>query len=53
MFKDLGLAQDAAKRSGSYTPLGTHAREVYADLMDKGFAQKDFSSVFQYLQNKK
>ena len=53
MFKDLGLAQDAAKRSGSHTPLGTLARGVYSDLMDSGYAKKDFSSVYQYLQDKK
>jgi len=48
MLKDLTLAMDAAKTSGSNTPLGKHAQELY-----KAFAQEngelDFSAIIKTL----
>jgi 3-hydroxyisobutyrate dehydrogenase len=48
MAKDLGLAQDAATRTATPTPLGSLAHELYHTMINNGFADKDFSSVYQY-----
>jgi len=50
MMKDLGLAQEAASASDTPTPLGSIAHEMYNKLTSDGYAEKDFSSVFQYLK---
>jgi len=49
MLKDLGLAQDAATRTGSATPLGSQALHTYRIMCNSGYAPLDFSSVFQFL----
>lgn len=49
MAKDLGLAQEAAARTTTPTPLGSLAYELYCTMVDSGFADKDFSSVYQFL----
>uniref|UniRef100_H2ZG45 3-hydroxyisobutyrate dehydrogenase, mitochondrial n=1 Tax=Ciona savignyi TaxID=51511 RepID=H2ZG45_CIOSA len=49
MTKDLGLAQQAASATNSLTPMGSSALQIYRMLCEKGFDQKDFSSVFQFL----
>jgi len=49
MLKDLGLAQDAATRTGSATPLGSQALHTYRIMCNSGYAGLDFSSVFQFL----
>ena len=49
MLKDLGLAQDAATRTGTATPLGSQALHTYRIMCNSGYAPKDFSSVFQFL----
>ena len=49
MSKDLGLANDAAKSSGTKTPLGDLANSIYKQLSEEGYAKKDFSVVFQWL----
>lgn len=48
MAKDLGLANDAATRTATPTPLGSLAYELYATMVNNGFADKDFSSVYQF-----
>jgi 3-hydroxyisobutyrate dehydrogenase len=53
MTKDLGLATSAATRSNSPTPMGALARQVYLTMINNGFADKDFSSVYEYLKEKK
>lgn len=53
MLKDLGLALDAAKTSKIDLPLGNGAHNLYTTLCESGMADKDFSSVFQYLNEKK
>ena len=53
MLKDLGLAVDAAKAAGAPIPLGTQATSLYSTLCNTGYAQRDFSVVFEYLSNSK
>ena len=49
MLKDLKLAQDAAAKTGTSTPMGNQAEALYA-LFDKlGYAGKDFSAVIRLL----
>merc|ERR1711981_1256455 len=49
MLKDLGLAQDAALEVGAMTPLGAQAMQIYRLIGQKGYSNKDFGSVFHYL----
>lgn len=51
MLKDLGLAADAAVKTGAATPLGGLARQLYA-IHAGTAADKDFSSILQMLQAK-
>jgi len=53
MCKDLGLAQIAAAGSGTPTPLGALSYQIYQMMCTKGFSSKDFSSVFQFIEEKK
>ncbi|XP_044306667.1 3-hydroxyisobutyrate dehydrogenase, mitochondrial [Varanus komodoensis] len=50
MAKDLGLAQNSATNTKTPIPLGSLAHQVYRIMCAKGYAQKDFSSVFQFLR---
>jgi 3-hydroxyisobutyrate dehydrogenase len=50
MNKDLGLAMDAVKSSGSNAPLGSHAAEIYANFATE-HADKDFSAVIELLRS--
>ncbi|MCT7658154.1 3-hydroxyisobutyrate dehydrogenase [Mycobacterium deserti] len=50
MNKDLGLAMDAVKSTGSNAPLGTHAAEIYAEFA-ADHAGKDFSAVIELLRS--
>eukprot|EP00949_MAST-11_sp_MAST-11-sp1_P005318 g5318.t1 len=50
MLKDLGLALDAAKASGSPTPMGASSFQMYSLLVAHGMGQKDFSSMFKFLE---
>ncbi|XP_063159883.1 3-hydroxyisobutyrate dehydrogenase, mitochondrial [Candoia aspera] len=50
MTKDLGLAQISATNTRSPVPLGSLAHQIYRIMCAKGYAQKDFSSVFQFLR---
>ncbi|KAF5400473.1 3-hydroxyisobutyrate dehydrogenase mitochondrial [Paragonimus heterotremus] len=49
MTKDLGLAQQASTMTGCPTPLGSVAHQLYRILCQSGYAQKDFSSIYQFL----
>ncbi len=49
MNKDLGLAMDAVRSSGSTAPLGTHAAQIYADFTVDN-AGLDFSAVINTLR---
>ncbi len=50
MLKDLKLAQEAAMSVGADTPLGGGAQALYAELVDRGYASKDFSFMLQLLR---
>jgi 3-hydroxyisobutyrate dehydrogenase len=45
MVKDLGLAQDAARSSGTTTALGTHAAELFERFVAAGGRGLDFSAI--------
>jgi 3-hydroxyisobutyrate dehydrogenase len=49
MNKDLGLAMDAVRSTGSAAPLGSHAAEIYAKFAAEN-AALDFSAVIQLLR---
>jgi 3-hydroxyisobutyrate dehydrogenase len=48
MLKDLTLAMEAAKSSGSAVPLGQHAQEIY-EAFAKEHGSLDFSAVIRSL----
>lgn len=50
MNKDIGLAMDAVKSTGSAAPLGSHAAEIYAKFA-ADHADKDFSAVIEMIRN--
>ena len=45
MIKDLALALDMARQSGSETPLGDLANSRYEQLREQGLDDMDFSSI--------
>ena len=49
MLKDLKLAQDAAAKTGTSTPMGAQAEALYAMFDKLGYAGKDFSAVIRLL----
>jgi 3-hydroxyisobutyrate dehydrogenase len=53
MLKDLNLAQEAARATGSMTPLGAHACELYKQFERKGRGSEDFSSIVTFLRGEK
>jgi 3-hydroxyisobutyrate dehydrogenase len=50
MNKDIGLAMDAVKSTGSSAPLGSHDAEIYAKFA-ADHADKDFSAVIEMIRN--
>jgi 3-hydroxyisobutyrate dehydrogenase len=50
MLKDLKLAQQAAAGAGVPTPLGGLAESLYAMYVAKGYGQRDFSGMLQFLR---
>jgi 3-hydroxyisobutyrate dehydrogenase len=52
MLKDLKLAQDAADTTGAPTPLGGAAEALYSELVQRGYANKDFSAILQMLRGR-
>jgi 3-hydroxyisobutyrate dehydrogenase len=51
MLKDLGLAIEASETAGSATPLGHHARELYAAHSQAGAGKLDFSSILKLIES--
>jgi L-serine 3-dehydrogenase (NAD+) len=47
MAKDLGLAQETAQASGSSTPMGALALQLYRLLLKQGKGKQDFSVIQQ------
>lgn len=52
-LKDLSLAQMAATETNSTTPLGSMAYNLYKQMSNQGFADKDFAFVYDYIKSKK
>ncbi len=52
MLKDLNLAQQAAEAADAATPIGEHARDIYAQFVQEGGAGMDFSAVLPWLKDK-
>uniref|UniRef100_A0AAR2L6Y9 3-hydroxyisobutyrate dehydrogenase n=1 Tax=Pygocentrus nattereri TaxID=42514 RepID=A0AAR2L6Y9_PYGNA len=50
MTKDLGLAQNTATNTKTPVILGSVAHQIYRMMCARGYANKDFSSVFQFLR---
>jgi 3-hydroxyisobutyrate dehydrogenase len=50
MLKDLKLAQEAARSTGSATPLGAEAAQLYQLFVSAGNAGQDFSGIIKYLR---
>src|SRR5690606_17339400 len=50
MLKDLGLAAEAAMRSGSAAPLGELARNLYSLHSAAGNGKRDFSSILELVR---
>ena len=50
MWKDLKLAQDAARTSGAATPLGAEASALYALFCNRGGGSTDFSGIIRFLR---
>jgi 3-hydroxyisobutyrate dehydrogenase len=50
MLKDLKLSQAAAQASGSPTPLGAAATQLYALFDAAGYAGRDFSGIIEWLR---
>jgi 3-hydroxyisobutyrate dehydrogenase len=51
MLKDLTLAQDAAKASGTATPLGKQAQEMFKAFDASGHGGMDFSAIIQHVRS--
>ncbi|RUO44383.1 3-hydroxyisobutyrate dehydrogenase [Aliidiomarina taiwanensis] len=50
MLKDLGLALATAEQSGSATPMGKAAQDLYQAHSEQGFGSKDFSSIYKWFE---
>jgi 3-hydroxyisobutyrate dehydrogenase len=53
MRKDISLAMEAADHVGASVEFGKKAIDYYIDVEKKGFAQKDFGYVYQYVHKNK
>ncbi len=51
MLKDLGLSQQAADDCDAATPLGRHATDLYAAMVEAGKGGADFSGIIEYIQS--
>ncbi|WP_313199490.1 3-hydroxyisobutyrate dehydrogenase [Rhizobium sp.] len=50
MLKDLMLSQEAASQTGTRTPLGAHAAELYKAFENTGHGAEDFSAIIHMLR---
>jgi 3-hydroxyisobutyrate dehydrogenase len=50
MFKDLGLAQQAAQEAGVAAPIGAHALDLYRRFVEQGGGAKDFSAIITMIR---
>lgn len=51
MLKDLRLAMEAAQSVDAYTPMGSHAEELYARFAELGGDGKDFSAIIKMIDD--
>lgn len=51
MLKDLKLAMEAAQDVNAYTPMGSHAEELYARFSELGGGGKDFSGIIKMIDD--
>lgn len=51
MLKDLRLAMEAAQSVDAYTPMGSHAEELYGRFAERGGAGKDFSAIIKMIED--
>ena len=51
MLKDLRLAMDAAQGADAYTPMGSHAEELYTRFVELGGSRKDFSAIIRMIDD--
>ena len=52
MLKDLRLAMDAAQSVDAYTPMGSHAEELYTRFAESlGGGGKDFSGIIKMIDD--
>jgi 3-hydroxyisobutyrate dehydrogenase len=52
MLKDLKLAQEASRMTGTNTPLGAEAASLYGLFASQGASGLDFSAIVQFLRGK-
>jgi 3-hydroxyisobutyrate dehydrogenase len=52
MLKDLRLAMEAAESVDAYTPMGSHAEELYTRFLALGGEGKDFSAIIKMIAAK-
>jgi len=50
MRKDLSLALKAAQNANASTPLGSNAKMIYDMISERGFDEKDFGFVYQWIK---
>lgn len=50
MLKDLGLGENAAKTVSAKIPLGEHAQKLYAQFVEAGNADVDFSGIINWIK---
>ena len=50
MLKDLNLAMDEVKANGASAPLGELAARLYEFMVEQGWENLDFSSIYLLLK---
>lgn len=50
MLKDMRLSQEASENVSASTPLGQHAEKLYAQFLDQGNSDVDFSGIINMLR---
>ncbi|MCH8154360.1 MAG: NAD-binding protein [Proteobacteria bacterium] len=50
MVKDMGLSQEAAGLAGAATPLGAAATALYAEFVEAGHGELDYSAIIKMIQ---
>jgi 3-hydroxyisobutyrate dehydrogenase len=52
MLKDLMLSQDAARSTGTATPMGAEAAQLYQLFVAAGHGKDDFSGIIKFIRGK-